>query len=125
MLPQTRDRGSETVVASPIPPSFNPHLPSPAWCSCIDVLGYACNFRVVNLLSLFCGVCLCAFCCLSDQIIIIVLTSYMCFFGSYTYKDVLKFDISVHYLVCMEVDQSHAQLPHGMICICLTEVATV
>ena len=48
-----------------------------------------------------------------------------CILFGQTYKDVLKFDVSVHYLVCMEVDQSHAQLPHGMICICLTEVATV
>ena len=42
-----------------------------------------------------------------------------------TYKHVLWFDVSMHYLVGMEIDQCCAELPHSNGCICLTEVLTV
>ena len=45
--------------------------------------------------------------------------------GRLTYKDVLWFDISMYYLIGVEVDQCCAELPHSNGCIYLTEVLTV
>ena len=43
----------------------------------------------------------------------------------YTHKNILQFDVSVHYLVCMEEHQSHAELPHGQNSISLREMLTM
>ena len=43
----------------------------------------------------------------------------------YTHKYILQFDVPVHYLVGVEIDQSHAELLHGMGDIHLTEMLTV
>ena len=44
---------------------------------------------------------------------------------SNTHKYVLWFDVSVHYLVGMEIDQCHAKLSHSSCCVHLTEVLAV